>query len=114
MGSTLAELKTAMKCLKSEMKAMEAEVGKVPFPESSLEMKLGSVEYYWGEVRNFYDRLQVLSKHEQAEVEPIASGKLQARYRIYMLGSIMHSRSTTWMRRLASETTKLELKLRPP
>ena len=62
------------------MKAMEAELGKVPFPESSLEMKLGSAEYYWGEVRNFYDRLQVLTKRELAEVESLAYEKLQTRY----------------------------------
>ena len=63
MGSTLAELKTTMKCLRSKMKAMEAGLGKVPFPQSWLEMKLGSAEYYWSEVRNRYDGLQVLTKH---------------------------------------------------
>ena len=77
MGSTLAELKTAMKCLKSEMKAIEAGLGKVPFHQSLLEIKLGSAEYYWREVRIRYDRLQVVTKHKQAEVETIASGMLQ-------------------------------------
>ena len=43
-------------------------------------MKQGSAKYFWGEVRSLYDRLKVLTKHEQAEVEPIASGKLQTRY----------------------------------
>ena len=80
MESTLTELKTTMKGLKSEMKAMEAGLGKVPFPESMLMIKQGSANYYWGEVRNLYDRLKVLTKHEQAEVEAIASGKLQTRY----------------------------------
>ena len=80
MGSTLAELKTAMKGLRSEMKAMEAGLGKVPFPQPWLEMKLGSAEYYWSEVMNHYDRLRVLTKHEQAEVETITSGKLQTLY----------------------------------
>ena len=77
MGSILDELKTAVKGLRSEMKAMEAGLGKVPFPESLLIMKQGSGNYYWSEVRTLYDRLQVLTKHEQAEVESIASGKLQ-------------------------------------
>ena len=80
MGPSIAKLKTAVKCLRSEMKAMEAKLIKVPFPEWSLVIKQGSAEYYWSKVRNLYDRLQVLTKHEQAEVESIASGKLQTRY----------------------------------
>ena len=49
MGTTLGELKAAMNRLKgnlrSQMKAMEAELVKVPFPEWSLIMKLGAAEH---------------------------------------------------------------------
>ena len=79
MGSTLAEIRATIESLKgnlrSEMKALEAELVKVPFPEWSLVIKLGSAEYYWGEIRIFYDRLQILTKDESLAYE-----KLQTRY----------------------------------
>ena len=84
MGSPLAELKTAMKGLKSEIKVMETALGKgflAPYPMSMLEMNQGKAKYYWNKVETLYDRLQVLTKHEEAEVEPIASGELQTCYK---------------------------------
>ena len=80
MGSPLSELQTAVRCLKADMKAMEEGIKKVPFPESLLIMKQGSANYFWGEVSKLYKRLKVLTQHEQAEVESIASGELQTRY----------------------------------
>ena len=81
MWSNLSELRLAVKFLRADMKAMEEGLGKVPFPESVLVMKQGSAEYFWGEVRRIYGLLKrVLTEDEKAEVEPIASGELQAQY----------------------------------
>ena len=80
MVSNLTELKIAMGRLRSEMKVMEAGLGMVPLPTLLLGIQLGRVEFLWSEVRSRYDRLQVLTKHEQTEVEIVASGRLQALY----------------------------------
>ena len=80
MGSPLAELRTAVKCLKADMKEMEKELRRVPFWESSLLIKQANASYRWDEVCWRYKGLKGLTPHEKAKVEFVASGKLQTRY----------------------------------
>ena len=79
--SSLAELKTAVKSLKSEMKGMEEGLRKVPFFEAFLIDKQARASYSWGEVKRIKGGLRRLTEDEKAKVEAIASGELQNRYK---------------------------------
>ena len=80
MGSQLAELQTAVKCLKAGMKEVEKELRSVPFSEPVLLIKQMNASRFWDEVCWRYKGLGGLTPHEKAKVEFIASGKLQAQY----------------------------------
>ena len=74
------ELEIAMRRLKHVMKKMEANLREVPLQTLSLGMQLERAASAWSEIIKFYNRLKVLTQHEQAKVESIASGELQALY----------------------------------
>ena len=78
--SSLAELKTAVKSLKFEMKGMEEGLRKVPFFEAFLIDKQSRASYSWGKVKRIKGGLRRLTEDEKAKVEAIASGELQNRY----------------------------------
>ena len=71
------ELEIAMKRLEHVMNDMESKLKEVPLNALRLGMQLDWTESAWREVMKFYNRL---TQDEQAEVEHIASGKLQALY----------------------------------
>ena len=80
MELNFIELELAMGQLRHEMKKMEAKLREVPLDTLLLGMHLEWAESAWSEVIKFYNRLKVLTQDEQAKVEPIASGELQALY----------------------------------
>ena len=62
------------------MKKMEANLREVPLKTLLLGKQLERAESAWSEIIKFHNRLKVLTQDEQAKVEPIASGELQALY----------------------------------
>ena len=74
------ELEIAMGRLELVLKNMESKLREVPLSTLSLGMTLDRTESAWNEVIMFYNCLKVLAQHEQAKVESIASGELQALY----------------------------------
>ena len=84
MGATLAELRAAMIRLKgtlrSQMKIMEADLRKDPFPKLSLLRELGNVETEWNKVQDCYDHILTVTGDEQAEDDHLAYEELQTCY----------------------------------
>ena len=80
MGSKLAELQAAVKCLKAGMKEVERELKEVPFDVPILQIRQMNVDQSWHEVCWYYKGLGTLTLRQRAKVEFIASGKLQAQY----------------------------------
>ena len=74
------DLETAMKRYERATNDMESYLKKVPLSALSLGVTLDRTESAWSEVMKFYNRRKVLTQDEQAKVEPIASGELQALY----------------------------------
>ena len=80
MGSQLAELQAAVKCLKAGMKEVERELKEVPFDVPILQIRQMNVDQSWEEVCWHYKGLVALTLCAKAKVEIVASGKLQAQY----------------------------------
>ena len=84
MGATLGELRAAMNRLKgtlrSQMKMMEADLRKDPFPKLSLLRELGNAETEWNKVQDCYDHILTMTGDKQAEDDHLAYEELQTCY----------------------------------
>ena len=76
MGATLAELRAAMNRLKgtlrSQMKIMEADLRKDPFPKLSLLRELGNAETEWNKVEDCYNQILTVTGDERADDDHLA------------------------------------------
>ena len=84
MGATLGELRAAMNRLKgtlrSQMKMMEADLRKDPFPKLSLLRELGNAETEWNKVEDCYVHILTLTEDEQVEDDRLAYEELRTLY----------------------------------
>ena len=74
------DLENAIKGYERVTKEMESRLKEVPLRALTLGVTLDRTESAWSEVMRLYNCLKVLTQDEQAKVEPIASGELQALY----------------------------------
>ena len=58
MGSTLAELKIAIKILRSQMKVLEEDLQRDPVPKSALRIMLRVTENKWNLVSKHHARIK--------------------------------------------------------
>ena len=84
MGATLGELRAAMNRLKdslrSQMKTMEADLRKDPFPMLSLLTELWDAASEWSKVEDCHRHILALTEGEQAKDERLAHVEFQAHY----------------------------------
>ena len=81
MGTVLSELRAAMVRLReslwSQMKNMEVDLRKDPFPQSLL-IKLWSAESEWSKVEKYHSDILALTEGEQAQNERLAHEEFRA------------------------------------
>ena len=84
MGATVGKLRAAMNHLKdslrSQMKTMEADLRKDPFPKLTLQKGLGDAETGWNEIKDYHRHILALTEGEQAEDERLSHVELQTRF----------------------------------
>ena len=84
MGSVLSELRAAMdrlrESLRSQMKTMEADLRKDPFPHQALMTELWRAGSEWSKVEKYHRDFLALTEGEQAEDEYLAHREFNTHY----------------------------------
>ena len=64
----------------SQMKTMEADLRKDPFPKLTLQKGLGDAETEWNEIKDYHRHILALTEGKQAKDERLAHVEFQTRY----------------------------------